>query len=51
MSVILTEGSVPTLTAAQRKLRNVSYRPNTARKNSQKSGPVIVIVSSKTATA
>lgn len=44
MSVILTEGNVPTLTKEQRKLRNLSYKVNSRRRNSQKSGPVTVTV-------
>jgi hypothetical protein len=47
MSVILTDGVVPKLTPAQIKLRNISYRPNSARRKSQKSGPVTVLISSK----
>ena len=43
MSVILTEGNVPKLTKEQLKLKRLSYKPNTRRKNSQKSGPVTVI--------
>lgn len=46
MSVILTEGNVPTLTKEQIKLKNISYRPNSIRKKSQKSGPVTITVMS-----
>jgi hypothetical protein len=44
MSVILTEGSIPTLTKEQLKLRRLSYKVNSRRRNSQKSGPVTVTV-------
>ena len=44
MSVILTEGNVPTLTKEQRKLRSLSYKVNSRRRKSQKSGPVTVTV-------
>lgn len=42
MSVILTEGNVPTLTKEQRKLRSLSYKVNSRRRKSQQSGPVTV---------
>lgn len=43
MSVILTQGSVPTLTTAQRKIKNVSYRLSKRQRDMKKPGPVTVI--------
>lgn len=43
MSVILTEGNVPTLSKEQRKVRSISYKANSYRKKTQQSGPVTIV--------